>query len=67
MLGRMISAEATVLLDMIEVIYKKFYNLNDRLIAVWNHNKDQVRVANNDLLKESLHAIEVEIKIKRIR
>ena len=67
MLGETMSTEATTLLDMIKVINKKSYYLNNRLITVWNNNKELVGAINNDLPKESSYVIKARAEITRIK
>ena len=67
MLGRTMSAKATILLDIIKVINKKYYYLNDRLITVQNNIKELVEAINNNLPKESLYVIKAGAKIIRIK
>ena len=66
-LGRITSAESSILLNIIETIYCKLKHINSRSVKIYQDNKLLINSINNELEKESLFTMEASTEITRIK
>ena len=66
-LGGDISAEASILLDIIETINNKSKYINSGSVRVFQDNKLLIRLINNDIDKENMYTIEAGAEIIKIK
>ena len=65
--NRVQGVEATIILDMVEIIQRKSKHIDERLIKIFNDKKQLVRLINNPINKEATYAQEGRAEVTRIK